>query len=70
MAFEPARQRYIASQKPNALRTELCERCFQHFFPTFGLERIEIAAGVFLHPSLVCAHERKMLITMHVVNVK
>ena len=24
MGFEPARQRYIASQKPNALPTELC----------------------------------------------
>ena len=61
MVFVPARQRYMASKKPNALPTELCERCFQQFSPTFELKMQRVYFGV------VCAHERKMLITMHFV---
>ena len=43
MGFEPARQRYIASQKPNALPTELSGRFWKfEIISTISVDFIEI----------------------------
>ena len=42
MGFKPARQRYIANQKPNALPTELSGRPTLHYYENLPMQYTEI----------------------------